>query len=232
MPNAPALEYGQYYHLFNRGNNGEDLFVEPRNYPYFLQLFARFVEPVADTYAYCLLRNHFHLLVRIKTEQEQMQGQGQGQPQTFGVQNQTPKVEMSQTPKVGVSRIPKVLTKVLRPSQQFSNWFNAYAKAINRAYGRTGSLFEHPFERRAVDSEGYLAQLVVYVHRNPQKHGLVRDFRDWPYSSLPALLSSKPTHLKRDEVLAWFGGVEGFVSAHEREVAEEQLATLMVEDVH
>ena len=83
MPNAPALEYGQYYHLFNRGNNGEDLFFEPRNYPYFLQLFARFVEPVADTYAYCLLRNHFHLLARTRTEQEQMQGQ----PQTFGVQN-------------------------------------------------------------------------------------------------------------------------------------------------
>ena len=35
-------------------------FIEERNYRYFLGLYARYIEPVADTYAYCLLRNHFH----------------------------------------------------------------------------------------------------------------------------------------------------------------------------
>ena len=42
------------------------------------------------------------------------------------------------------------------PSQQFGNLFNAYAKAINKAYDRTGSLFENPFGRVPVTTESYL----------------------------------------------------------------------------
>jgi hypothetical protein len=66
MPTPVALQPGQYYHIFNRGNNGETLFREQRNYPYFLSLYAKYIEPVAEIYAYCLLKNYFHLLVRIK----------------------------------------------------------------------------------------------------------------------------------------------------------------------
>jgi putative transposase len=68
MTSPTPLQPGQYYHIYNRGNNRENVFIEKRNYPYFLKLYARHIEPVADTYAYCLLRNHFHFLVRIKTE--------------------------------------------------------------------------------------------------------------------------------------------------------------------
>jgi putative transposase len=71
MTSPTPLEYGQYYHIYNRGNNGENLFFEERNYPYFLKLYAHHILPVANTYAYCLLRNHFHALVRIRTEEEQ-----------------------------------------------------------------------------------------------------------------------------------------------------------------
>jgi hypothetical protein len=49
-----------------QGNNGETLFREQRNYPYFLKLYAKYIEPVAETYAYCLLKNHFRFLVRIR----------------------------------------------------------------------------------------------------------------------------------------------------------------------
>jgi REP element-mobilizing transposase RayT len=62
---------GCYYHIYNRGNNGENIFREERNYRYFLQLYVKYIVPIAVTYAYCLLANHFHLLVRIKTEDEQ-----------------------------------------------------------------------------------------------------------------------------------------------------------------
>jgi hypothetical protein len=67
MSKPTPLRYGEYYHIYNRGNNRENVFIEERNYPYFLKLYAKHVEPIADTYAYCLLRNHFHVLVRIKT---------------------------------------------------------------------------------------------------------------------------------------------------------------------
>jgi REP element-mobilizing transposase RayT len=71
MQRLPALQPGKYYHIYNRGINRENIFFETRNYPYFLELYAKYIEPIANTFAYCLMRNHFHLLVRIKTEQEQ-----------------------------------------------------------------------------------------------------------------------------------------------------------------
>jgi REP element-mobilizing transposase RayT len=196
------LQRGETYHIFNRGNNRGDLFFEERNYRYFLELYAKYVEPVADTYAYCLLANHFHLLVRIRPTSPGVPGLGSAEA----------------TPRVSA------------PSQQFGRLFNAYAKAINKAHGRTGSLFQNPFGRVRVTSDSQLVHLVTYIHRNPQKHGFVKDFRLWPYSSYTGLLSSKPTRLERDEVLAWFQGRVAFRAAHGREVEAARIAALVAED--
>ncbi len=127
-------------------------------YHHFLKLYARHVAPVADTYAYCLLRNHF------------------------------------------------------------------------KAYGRTGSLFEHPFERIEVTSERYLMRLVIYIHHNPQKHGLIADFRAWPYSSYHSLRSNRPTPLRRDEVIGWFGGPAQVEEAHRLSSVDRRLAPFFLED--
>ena len=40
MTKPEPLRYGQFYHVYNRGNNGETLFREQRNYPYVLKLYA------------------------------------------------------------------------------------------------------------------------------------------------------------------------------------------------
>lgn len=180
------LQFGKYYHIYSRGNNRESIFREERNYPYFLALYARHVAPIVNTYSYCLLRNHFHLLVQVKDEVD-----------LTGFRN------------------PSGLA--VSPSQRVSNFLNAYAKAINKAYGRTGALFQRPFGRIEVISEAHLLHLVVYTHRNPQKHRFVTDFREWPYSSYGALLSTDPTGLTRDEVLGWFGGRDHFEKAHQFE---------------
>jgi putative transposase len=63
-----VFEAGQYYHVYNRGNNYENIFVEDKNYSYFLQKIKEYILPVADIYAYCLLKNHFHIVLRIKDE--------------------------------------------------------------------------------------------------------------------------------------------------------------------
>ncbi|TEU12886.1 MAG: transposase [Anaerolineales bacterium] len=201
MPKPVPLQYGKYYHIFNRGNSQENIFIEERNYCYFLKLYARHIMPVADTYAYCLLRNHFHFLVRIKTVEE---------PDLTGFGN--------------LSGLPR------KPSQPFSNLFNAYAKAFNKTYHRTGTLFQRPFGRIEVTSDSYFMQLVTYIHQNPQKHGFVSDFRTWPYSSYQALLSTKPTRLQRDDVLAWFQGVDHFEDVHRYEVDERKIAPLVPDD--
>lgn len=183
MKSVTPLQPGHYYHIYNRGNNREDLFREERNYRYFMSLYERHVAPIAETFAYCLLRNHFHFLVRIS--------------------------EPIALPTATLD------SRLVKPSQTFSNCFNAYAKAINKAYGRTGSLFQDRFRRIEVTTETQFTRLVVYIHRNPQKHGFVADFRDWPWSSYHALTGTKATRLKRDAVLGWFGNQEGFHELHQ-----------------
>ena len=68
--NVELLEPDRIYHIYNRGINGENIFKEERNYRYFLEKYAKYIEPIADTFAYCLLRNHFHIAIRTKSEAE------------------------------------------------------------------------------------------------------------------------------------------------------------------
>jgi putative transposase len=154
------------------------------------------VHPIADTFAYCLMRNHYHLLVRIK--------------------------ETSQVSET---------CEVCKPSQAFSNLFNAYTKAINKAYGRTGSLFEERFSRIEVTGERYFMNLIFYIHFNSQKHGFVSDFREWPWSSFHALQARSKTRLNRAEVLDWFGNAEQFERFHRGSVDELAIKALIDEDL-
>jgi putative transposase len=196
VTNPVPLQSGVYYHIYSRGNNRAAIFFEERNYAYFLKLYAHHVAPVADTFAYCLLGNHFHFLVRVRSDLTGLGG----------------------------------LSGLKGPSQHVSNLLNAYAKAINQAYQRTGALFQRPFGRIEVNSDAYFLQLVAYIHQNPQKHGLVADFRTWPYSSYRALLSNQPTRLARDEVLEWFGGAGQFEAFHAQSIGGPDVVALVPED--
>lgn len=60
------LQHGIYYHIFNRGNNRESIFKEEKNYQYFLSLYKKYIHPMANLYAYCLMPTHFHFLLQIK----------------------------------------------------------------------------------------------------------------------------------------------------------------------
>jgi putative transposase len=178
--NPIPLEFGKVYHLFNRGNNRENIFRQERNYSYFMELWWKHTFQITDLYAFCLLRNHFHAAVFIKEEQDL-----------------------------------KAIKNLKEPSQYFSNFFNAYTRGVNNATQRIGALFERPFERIEVMDENYLRQLIVYIHQNPQKHKFTEDYRDWPYSSYPALIGNVATRLKRDKVLELFGGRDGFLRIHQ-----------------
>jgi putative transposase len=195
MTSPSPLLYNAYYHIYNRGINRENVFIEERNYAHFLTLYAKYIEPVADTYAYCLLKNHFHLLIRVKSRDEIQSDKTLKVSQTFRVSD-------------------------IKPSNQFSKLFNAYAKAINLAYGRTGSLFQHPFGRVLITSDIQYYRVIAYIHQNPQKHKFVTDFRDWKYSSCSAILSEKHTHLQREVVLGWFGNRQQYADIHAEWVSE------------
>jgi REP element-mobilizing transposase RayT len=60
------LQPGLMYHIYNRGNNKENLFKEDRNYFHFLNLSQKHLLPIADIFSYSLQPNHFHYLIQIK----------------------------------------------------------------------------------------------------------------------------------------------------------------------
>ncbi|MEM7119195.1 MAG: hypothetical protein AAF614_42650 [Chloroflexota bacterium] len=170
------------------------MFHSANNYKFFLQRYAHFIEPVAKTFAYCLLPNHFHFSIYTRTIEEQHDYYKQ---HLVLLQEQT-----------------IASWKPLEPTQQFRSFFISYVMAFNRQQERTGSLFQKPFKRKRVDNERYLTHLVAYIRRNPQTHGLVVNFREWPWSSYTTMLSDKETRLQRKEVLAWFGGMEAFIEGN------------------
>ncbi len=209
MQTSIPLVYGEYYHIYNRGINRQNIFFEEQNYPYFLKLYVKYIVPVADTYAYCLMKNHFHFFVRIKTEEE--------------IETET--AEVFKTSAVSET------SAVLKPNLQFGHLLNSYAKAINKTYQRTGSLFQNRFGRIRVDSDRYWLQLVIYIHQNPQKHGFVNDFRLYPYSSYQAIRYQKASRVRTADVLAWFGGLEAFGRSHQLPANEKEIEYLVVDDV-
>lgn len=182
MEAQDVIEKGVYYHIYNKGNNKEDLFFEERNYVYFLKLVSKYLLPVADVYCYCLLKNHFHFLIKIKEDSELLED------------------------------------KLHLP---FSNLFNAYAKAINKKHGREGSLFKERFKRQRINDEKQLINTITYIHLNPVKHNFTEDFKNYKYSSFGAIVSNKPTQLKRKEVLQLFDDKENFIVCHQFKVLEK-----------
>ena len=61
--------------------------------------------------------------------------------------------------------------------------FGSYSQAFNKAYGRSGTLFEGTFHATSVDTEAYLRHLCRYIHTNAVKHGLAPAPELWPYSN-------------------------------------------------
>ena len=53
-----------YYHIYNRGNNGHRIFLEPENCAFFVRRLRKYCDhPLARLVAYTLMPNHYHALV-------------------------------------------------------------------------------------------------------------------------------------------------------------------------
>lgn len=136
---------GEYYHIYNRGNSKQKIFLDRKDYDHFLKLLYicnsenNFVlrDVVGESFnyirngtlidigAYCLMPNHFHILVKEKVEGG--------------------------------------ITKFM---QKFST---AYVMYINTKYKRTGSLFEGKFKSQHLNTDKYLKYIFSYIHLNPLK---------------------------------------------------------------
>jgi len=184
---------GNIYHIFNKAIGSDRLFINDTDYFYFLQKTERYILPVADIISYCLIPNHFHLLVKIKDFGNL--------PKDFSIQNIDPS-------EIYISKV-------------FSNFFNSYSKSFNKAHNRSGRLFLYPFKRILVDDDNYLAFLIVYIHRNPIHHGLVKLFADWKYSSYKTILSNNISKVSREIALAQFdNSKDEFINYHDENICK------------
>lgn len=140
-----VLSTGEYYHIYNRGNSKQVIFLDNQDKQRFVKLlgllnqpvrvrideegliqsFVKKEKPLVAIGAYVLMDNHFHLLLK-------------------------------QTADGGItSFMQKVST--------------AYAMYFNKKYKRTGGLFEGTFKSKYANSDVYLRYLYAYIHLNPAK---------------------------------------------------------------
>lgn len=187
-----TLEPDCYYHIYNRGINSDKIFENVDNYLFFLKQFSKYVTPVCDVYAYCLMPNHFHFVIKIKSKEELLH---------FATNN-LKLIKDSE----GLHAIHNVVSK------QISKFISSYSQSYNKVYRRHGGLLESPFKRKKVESEEYLRNLILYVHLNPTE--LKKDFKTYNFSSYAAMLSNAKTNLKRTEVIQLFDDLDNFIFCH------------------
>ena len=201
-----------YYHIYNRGNNRDQVFYKPDNYIYFLRKYGHYLNEWLDTYAYCLLHNHFHILAKVKNEE--------ALSLSARKKLNNPKLEDLHTK----DRISKAII------EQFRKLFITYVQAINIQEKRVGSLFQKTFKRKVIESDQYFSNVICYIHTNPSLHYSNVSYTDYPYSSYSTCLKNSFTKIKKNEVLDYFNGKEAFIKSHHEFISNKRSFSWMIED--
>ena len=86
-----------------------------------------------------------------------------------------------------------------------------YSQKHNNAHGRVGHVFQGRYKAILVEKQAYLLELARYIVLNPVRAGMVKQVRDWPWSSYRATVgqSAAPNCLTTDWLLAAFGAKRG-----------------------
>jgi len=192
-----------FYHIYNRGNNRETIFKEEKNYQYFLKKFDEYLGNLLDVYAYCLMPNHFHFLLKTKPNFRSLNGE-------LRFTNSNGQITNSKNIQSKNSEISfaEVYTKA------FKDFFICYSKSINNSYNRTGSLFQPKFKRKIITDSNHLLGIFPYIHNNPFRAGLVKRNEDWIFSSYLDYLNDKIEIDKANFVYSLYGSKEKFIEFH------------------
>lgn len=160
------------YHIYNQGNNRQDVFLEPSHFLLFLRKMRRHLLPFGDVLGYCLMPNHFHWLFHVRQLEAELP----------------------------CSRYPKIKYQESL-NDSIGVLLRSYTRAVNNQYGRSGSLFRQTTKAKDGWPEHWVALppnatkqpqeywneyglgCLNYIHENPVRAGLVKQARDWPYSS-------------------------------------------------
>lgn len=147
------FEPGQLYHVYNRGNNRQQVFFTPDHYLYFLKKLRGHVRPRCHILAYCLMPNHFHILLC---------------PTLVGVQEAVTTSHTKQALTQGLAVALSSYTQGLNKERGTSgSLFQSRTKALLLTAG----------------APTYPQACFHYIHQNPVRAGLTPALADWPYSS-------------------------------------------------
>jgi putative transposase len=182
---------GGIYHVYNRSIAGAQLFITAEDAQMFLKLYYSYLSPVLTTYSYGLCGNHFHFGVKIKSEEA-----------------------LEQFRILEGYKEDRFETEHDLVAEQFRCFFLSYAKRYNLQYQRDGALFQKPFKRCMITSEEKLIRMIFYHHENPQRHGICKDFRNYPWTSYVRYIKNQPSSLPKEEVFEMLGGYENFLKYH------------------
>jgi len=186
------------YHVYNRTVDRKPMFASDENYAYFIRQFDKYLSNYVKIYAYNLLGNHFHFMIKVNDLADLTTFQKLSNLELPNLQKSTHDIV----------------------SHQFKKFFQSYAMAFNKEQKRIGTLFQTPFKRVRVENENYLRELACYINANAQKHNLVNDFRDWKWSSYHIIISNKETKLLKEELISYFEDTDNFKYCH-REYASK-----------
>ncbi|GAB4285443.1 MAG: hypothetical protein Kow0068_10790 [Marinilabiliales bacterium] len=190
------LKPDKYYHIFNHAVSKDNLFIENKNYDFFINKFEKYMVEYVDVLAYCLMPNHYHFVIKVKKINETKKCQ---------TLNKMSDIYNNNNNNNNKSSI----------STAFKRLFTSYTNSYNKLYNRRGTLFQPRYKRLLINNETQLKNTIIYVHNNPVIHGFVKKPSDWNYSSYNKIINNyKISWLKNDEVIRLFDNDKNFINCH------------------
>jgi putative transposase len=182
------FEENNIYHIYNRGNNSQKIFFNHQNYLFFLKKIRAHILPHADVLAWCLMPNHFHLMVYLNSFEIEVENSNGESKDKYGVKWGT------------------CVNKRRDFHKSIAVLLRSYTRAINNQENRTGSLFQMKTKAKCLtdnseitpawfqsnfgtivnieDPERSYPQVCFnYIHLNPVSGKLVENQEDWEFSS-------------------------------------------------
>ncbi len=175
------------YHIYNQGNNRREIFFERENYLFFLKKIKTYVSPYVDILAWCLMPNHFHLMVLVKElSLELPNSQGLTQSQALTGQSQA-LTNRSLNNSIGI--MLRSYTRAINKQEKLSGSLfrkNTKAECITCPEGIAPSWFMENGITTFINllpEDDYPQVCFNYIHNNPVKAKLVKKADEWEFSS-------------------------------------------------
>jgi putative transposase len=181
---------GQIYHVLNRGNNSQTVFFSRENYLFFLEKIRKCILPHADIMAWCLMPNHFHLMISVNcVEVEMSELVTPSGSEGFTSSETLTKPSKRRTLNDSIGIILRSYSRAIQKQQKITgSLFQKETKALclTEPQGISPAYFNTHFGMMGnLDSPetNYLNVCFDYIHMNPVNDRLVGTPEDWEFSS-------------------------------------------------